>query len=55
MLLRPFGPCLTARPPQLILADTDDFLDLGTDRIQATYLSGRQRQAIGGVGPWRRI
>jgi hypothetical protein len=55
MPLRPFGACLTAGQPELILADTDHFRNLGAERIQATHLRGRKRQASGGVGPWRRI
>ena len=55
MQLRPLRACLTAGQPELILADPDHFLDLGAERIQATDLRSRQRQAMGGVGPWRRI
>ena len=55
MPLRPVGSCLTAGQPELILADTDHFLDVGAKRVQATHLSGRKRQALRGVGPWRRI
>ena len=55
MQLRPLRACLTAGQPELLLADPDHFLDLGAERIQATDLRSRQRQAMGGVGPWRRI
>jgi hypothetical protein len=49
MSLRPFGSCLTASQLKLILADTDHFLNLCAERVQATHLSGRKRQTIGGV------
>src|SRR5919197_2219129 len=48
MLLSPFRARLTARQGQLIRADPEHFLDLGTPAIQAAHLHGRQRQAIGG-------
>jgi hypothetical protein len=50
LLLSPFWARLTARQGQLLLADPDHFLDLGTPAIQAAHLRGRQRQAIGGIG-----
>jgi hypothetical protein len=55
MPLGPLGAHLTAAQPELIFAHTDDFFNLGSHVIQPTHLRGRYRQAIGGVGPWRRI
>jgi hypothetical protein len=48
-LLRLRRARLTARQGQLIFADADHFLDLGTPAIQTAHLRGRQRQAMGGV------
>jgi len=55
MQLCPLGAGLTAGQPEVILAHTDHFRDLGTDVIPAAHLRGCQGQAIGGIGPWRRI
>ncbi len=55
MPLRPLRTRLTAGQPELILTDPHDFFALGAECRQATYLRGCTRQAIGGVGPWRRI
>jgi hypothetical protein len=49
MPLRPLRTRLTAGQPELILTDPNDFFDLGAECIQATYLRGCKRQAIGGV------
>ena len=46
MQLGPLRAGLTAREGQLILADTDDFLNLRADAIEAAYLRGREREAI---------
>jgi hypothetical protein len=43
------GACLTAAQPELVLTGTDDFLNLGAERVQAAYFSGRQCQAIRGI------
>jgi hypothetical protein len=40
---------LTATEPELILTGPNDFFNLRTHVIVATYLHGRQCQAIGGV------
>jgi hypothetical protein len=42
MLLSPLGTRLTAGQPELILADADDFLNLGADPIQSAHLGSRQ-------------
>ena len=55
MQLGALGSYLTAAQAELVLAGADHFLDLGAKGVQAAYFSGRQRQAIGGIGPWRRI
>jgi hypothetical protein len=55
MLLSLVRARLTARQAQVLLTDPDDFLALGAKRRQAAYFTGRQRQAIRGIGPWRRI
>ena len=39
MQLFPLGSCLTAAQPELILAGTDDFLNLGARTVQAAYFS----------------
>ncbi len=52
---RPLRAGLTAGQPELILTAPDHFLARSAERRQATDLRGRPRQALGGVGPWRRI
>ena len=47
--LRPLRARLTATQAELILADADDFFNLGTDAIQPTHLGSRQREAIGRI------
>ena len=39
MQLCPLGSCLTAAQPKLVLAGTDDFLNLGGKSVQAAYFS----------------
>jgi hypothetical protein len=55
MQLGALGSCLTAAQPELVFTGADHFLDLGAQSVQTAYFSGRQRQAIGGIGPWRRL
>jgi hypothetical protein len=49
MPLGALGSCLTAAQPELVLACTDYFLNVGAKGVQAAYFSGRQRQAIRGI------
>src|SRR5215813_12283059 len=49
MYLRSFGARWTAIQAELILADPDDFLNMGAEAIQSAHLDRRQGQAIGGV------
>jgi hypothetical protein len=49
MDLRPLRARLTARQPELILTDADQFLNLRAYTVPLPHLHGRQRQAIGGV------
>ena len=53
--LRPRRLRLTAIQPELILTHTDDFLDVHTHPVEAADLRRWQCQAVGGVGPWRRL
>jgi hypothetical protein len=46
--LRPLGARLTATQAELILTDANNLFNVGARAIQATYLCGRQRQAVGG-------
>jgi hypothetical protein len=49
MRLSPLRACLTACEAELILTNTDQFLNVGAHTVQLPHLHGRQRQAIGGV------
>jgi hypothetical protein len=49
MQLSPLRTRLTAVQPELVLAHTDDFLDLRTHPLTSADLRRGQRQAVGGV------
>jgi hypothetical protein len=55
MELGPLGARFTARQAKLILAYSDHLFDLGANAIQPPDFRRGQRQAVRGIGPWRRI
>jgi hypothetical protein len=55
MRLRPRGADLTTTQPEVILTHPDHLLNLRAETRQAAHLRGRPRQAMGGIGPGRRV